>query len=165
MALGGSRLRSRLRRQLRRIAAASRSDIVLPDGVDGYVHLETALLRPEGLYVLEILEGEGRLMGGERLAEWTLTGRRRFVFPNPLAALQRKVDAARLAAGAAPLVGLLVIAEEMVMPRVRPRDTLTLKELLARLPALSSDAAVPPDYAEAWSRLEAAPRSEGSAPV
>lgn len=137
-----------------------RSDFVLPDGVEGYVHVELALLRPEGLYVLETLEGEGRLMAGERLPEWTLTGKRRFSFPNPLPPLERKLGAARIAAGRVPFTGLLVLSDGLEVPlAILPDEMVTFAGLATRLPPLGSDAAVPPDYAEAWARLESAPDS------
>lgn len=156
-----SRLRARLRRRLRRIALAERDDFVIADGVDGYVHVEHALLRPEGVYVIDLLDGEGRLMAGERLSEWTLTGRRRFVFPNPLAALAGKVAAVRLITGAAPVTGVLVVGDGLMLPQFAPREMLPVGQLTARLPALPADAAVPPEIAEAWGRLAAAP--DGSA--
>lgn len=158
-----SRWQARLRRRLGRCAVAMRFDFVLPDGVDGYVHLELALLRPEGLYVLETLEGEGRLMAGERLPEWTLTGRRRFVFPNPLPPLEHKLAAARIAAGRVPFAGLLVLSDRLEVPlAVLPDEVVPFADLATRLPPLESDAAVPPDYAEAWARLENAPDSAPS---
>lgn len=152
----------RLRRRLHRLGIAHRADFVLPDGVDGYVHIEQALLRPEGLYVIDVLEGRGQLIAGERLAEWTLIGKRRFVFPNPLAALARKVTAARMVAGrAVPLAGYVVLADGLELPRAQPPAVVSLAGLRAALPALGSDAAVPPDYAEAWARLAAAPTHAG----
>lgn len=153
----------RLRHRLHRLGIAHRADFVLPDGVDGYVHIEQALLRPEGLYVLDVLEGRGQLIAGERLAEWTLVGKRRFVFPNPLATLARKVTAARMVAGqAVPFTGFVVLADGLEVPRGRPPGLLSLAELQRALPALRADAAVPPDYAEAWARLAAVPTHSGN---
>lgn len=150
--------RWRLRRRLHRLGIAQRADFVLPDGVDGYVHIEQALLRPEGLYLLDVLEGHGQLIAGERLAEWTLVGKRRFVFPNPLATLARKVTAARMVAGrAAPLTGYVVLAAGLQVPRGCPPAVVSFPELQRLLPGPRADAAVPPAYAEAWARLAGAP--------
>ncbi len=153
----------RLRHRLRKLALAHRSDFVLPDGVDGYVHLEHVLLRPEGLCVVDILEGSGRLIAGERLADWTLVGKHRFVFPNPLEALDRKITAVHLAAGRVPVAGLVVLAGGLQLARAQPPSVVSLAGLAERLPALPGDAAVAPEYAQAWERLVVAPNRAVSA--
>ena len=130
-------------------------DFVLRDGVDGFVHIEHVLLRPEGLYVLDHLEGDGRLVAGERLPEWTLVGkRRRFAFPNPLLQLDHKLTAVRLLAGQGPVMGYVVLADRLVVPRAQPDRVVGLAELAQRLPHLPSDAALAPAMAEAWSRIK-----------
>jgi len=146
-----------LHRRLHRIALETLSDFVLPDGVDGYVHVEYAILRPEGVCLLDVLEGSGRLIAGERLAEWTLMGKRRFPFPNPLRPLNRKVTAVRLAMGRVPVSGLVVLGDGLEVPRAQPESVVSLDGLVSRFPPLRGDAAVPPAYAEAWARLADAP--------
>lgn len=137
-------------------------DFVLRDGVDGYVHIENVLLRPEGLFVLDELEGTGRLIAGERLPEWTLVGkRRRFVFPNPLRRLADKLTAMRLIAGRVPVHGFIVLADGLKVPRAQPEQVVGLSELARRLPHLPSDAALAPATAEAWSRIREAAASPG----
>lgn len=130
---------------------------MLPDGVDGYVHIEHAFLRPEGVYLLDVLDGNGQLIAGERLATWKLMGKRRFAFPNPLHPLDRKITAVRLALGRVPVAGLVVLTDGLEVPRAQPDSVVSLASLVSRLPPLAGDAAVPPDYAEAWARLAAAP--------
>ncbi|MGH8427552.1 MAG: hypothetical protein ACRES7_06160 [Gammaproteobacteria bacterium] len=152
-------MRSRLRRFLRKNAIASCSSLVLADGVEGFVHVETALLRPEGIYLLETLEGEGRLIAGERLAEWTLSGKRRFIFPNPLSVLEHKIAAARLAAGTVPLEGFLVIDDRLEFQLTCPKGILTFAQLVEQLPPLEPDMPVRAGCSEAWIRLQAAPRA------
>ncbi|HEX5313423.1 MAG TPA: hypothetical protein VFX38_00745 [Gammaproteobacteria bacterium] len=149
-------LRSRLRRFLRDAACASRSSLVIPDGMDGFVHVATAFVRPDGIYLLETLEGEGRLTAGERLPEWALSGKRRFHFPNPLTALELKVAAARLIAGAIPLQGFLVLDDRLELPLACPPDVVVFAQLAERLPPLAADARPLPAYLEAWARFEAA---------
>ena len=143
------------RRRIRRMSLDVCNDFVLRDGVDGFVHIDHILLRPEGLYVLDHLEGDGRLVAGERLPEWTLVGkRRRFVFPNPLRQLDHKLTAVRLLAGQGTVSGYVVMADRLVVPRAQPDRVVALAELANRLPHLPSDAALTPEMAEAWGRIK-----------
>lgn len=147
----------RWQRRIRHLALDTCHDFVLPDGVEGYVHIEYVLLRPEGLYVIDRLEGAGRLIAGDRLPEWSLMGkRRRFTFPNPLHLLDRKSAAVRLLAGRVPIHGLVVLADGLVVPRAQPERVASLPELGQQLHRLPGDAAVAPDIAEAWGRLKTA---------
>ncbi len=145
----------RWRRRLRRMSLDVCSDFVLRDGVDGFVHIDHVLLRPEGFYVLDHLDGDGRLIAGERLPEWTLVGkRRRFVFPNPLLQLDHKRTAIQLLAGQGAVMGYVVLADRLVVPRAQPDRVVSLAELAQRLPHLPSDAALSPALAEAWGRIK-----------
>lgn len=150
--------RWRLHHCLRRVAVAHHGDLVLPDGVDGWVHVPWTLLRPEGLYVLEVLEGAGLLIAGDVLPEWTLVGKRRFVFPSPLPELERKQAAVRLIVGKVPVAGFLVMNDGLRLARSRPRDVVSLAELTERLGPLGPGSAVRPDYAQSWQRLLGASR-------
>ncbi|MGH8224553.1 MAG: hypothetical protein ACRER1_00160 [Gammaproteobacteria bacterium] len=151
--------RWQLHRCLQRVAAVHRDNLVLPDGLDGWVHIAWTLLRPEGLYVLEVLEGEGQLIAGDMLPEWSLVGkRRRFVFPSPLPELERKLAAVRLIAGNVPIAGFLVMHDGLKLARSHPRAVVSLAELSERLSPLGPGSAVRPDYAQSWQRLLAASR-------
>lgn len=142
------------RRRLRHMALELCNDFVVRDGVEGYVHIEHVLLRPEGFFVLDRLEGSGRLVAGERLPEWTLVGkRRRFTFPNPLQRLEHKLTAVRLLAGRVPVRGFIVLTDGLEVPRAQPEGVVSLAELSRRLPRLPADAALAPATAEAWSRI------------
>ncbi len=154
--------RWRLHRCLHRVAVAHRDDLVLPDGLDGWVHVSWALLRPEGLYVLEILEGEGQLIASDVLPEWTLVSRRRFVFPSPLPELERKQAAVRLIVGAVPIAGFLVMHDGLSLARSHPRAVVSLGELSERLSPLGPGSAMRPDYAQAWQRLLSASRPDSA---
>lgn len=150
----------RWRHRLRRVSLDMCDDFVLRDGVDGFVHIEHVLLRPEGFYVFDRLEGEGRLVAGERLPEWTLVGkRRRFTFPNPLQKLEHKLTALRLLAGQNPVWGYVVLSERLVVPRAQPDLVIGIAGLAGFLQHLPGDAALSPEMAEAWSRIKDAATS------
>lgn len=146
----------KLRRRLQKSAAACRGDIVLPDGMDGWVHVEWLLLRRDGIHVLETLEGAGQLIAGDNLPDWTLVGRRRFVFPNPLPELDRKQAAVHLLVNKIPVHGCVVMGDQLKLARAHPRNVVAFNELPQRLKPLGAGSAVPPNYVQAWDRLLAA---------
>ncbi|MGH8161812.1 MAG: hypothetical protein ACRESR_06670, partial [Gammaproteobacteria bacterium] len=153
----GKLWRWRLARTLGRIAVARRENLVIPDGLDGSIQLRCALLRPDGLYVVDILEGSGQLIAGDVLPEWTeVMNRGRFRFPNPLPALQREQAAVQLLAGRAPVAGLLLLQDGLRLARAKPRAIVSLAELVGQLPALGANSAVRTDCRQAWDRLIAA---------
>ncbi|GEM_PF-1658602 len=158
------RWHARLRRTLRKSAVEVRANLVLEDGLEGFVHLDWLLLRPEGLYLIDILEGEGALLAGDNLREWTLLGKRRFVFPNPVQGMASKLAAVRRSGAGQPAKTLLVLSNGLDLPRVRPSIAVDLATLEKRLPPLPGDAAVTPDLARGWARLIEASAKAGQVP-
>jgi len=153
----------RWRHRVRRLALDTCNDFVLPDGVESFVHIEHVLLRPEGFYVLDLLEGAGRLIAGERLPEWSLMGkRRRFTFPNPLLLLEHKLTAVRLFSGQVPVHGYVVLADGLVVPRAQPERVISFGGLGQQLPYPSGHDAVAPANAEAWARIKAAAKKSAA---
>src|SRR5690606_27488112 len=79
------RRRQSLEVLLGRIAWRQLADVVIPDDVDGEIHLDLALLTARGILVLEVRRAAGTLFWGEQLERWTvLDGARRKVIDNPL---------------------------------------------------------------------------------
>lgn len=152
--------RLRLRRSLRRISVARSESRVLPEEFGEWVHIEWLLLRPDGIQLLETLEGAGRLIAGDLLPEWTQVNAQRFVFPNPLPNLERKLAAVREQAGKVPVSCLLVLSDGLEFARARPRNVILQAELGEILPPLASHSSIPAACAEAWNRLLAASRPE-----
>jgi hypothetical protein len=143
--------RWRLRRTLRRLATETRRDLMLPDGFGGEVHVAWVLLRADGFHVLDTLEGAGQLIAGDLLPEWTLVNRRRFLFPNPLPALERERTAVTLLAGDVAVTSLLVLQDGLALARARPRNVVSLAELVEHLG--STDAAPKSNVMQAWQHV------------
>lgn len=69
-------------------------DIVLPDGVDGWVFIDYLLLLPNGVVVLDIHNSEGHLFGGKSVNQWSqVVNHRTYKFINPLYANQIQCQA------------------------------------------------------------------------
>ena len=69
-------------------------DIVLPDGVDGWVFIDYLLLLPNGVAVLDIHNSEGHLFGGKSVDQWSqVVSHKTYKFTNPLYANQIQCQA------------------------------------------------------------------------
>lgn len=69
-------------------------DIVLPDGVDGWIFIDYLLLVPNGVVVLDIHNSEGHLFGGESVDQWSqVVSHKTYKFANPLYANQTRCQA------------------------------------------------------------------------
>ncbi len=115
---------------LRRIGRERLTDVVIPDGVDGEIHLEHLVLTDRGILVLELRNAAGALFAGERLDEWrVIDGARRFTFRNPLPPLEARVRSVALLADGAPVVGRVAIIGQVSFAGGRPDRVTTLSEL------------------------------------
>ena len=69
-------LRGRARRALvariESVSGAHISDVLLPDGNDGWFHLDFVLLTAGGLVVLDLRDVPGLVFGSEQMNEWTV---------------------------------------------------------------------------------------------
>ena len=117
-------------RVISRISAHQLSDIVLPDGMDGEIHLDHLLLTEKGLLVLDLRNVSGLVFAGEQMDDWTvLHDNRRFTFRNPLNPLAARVHAVRDLAGNVPVSGRIVFVGNVEFPGGHIDAVLTLKEL------------------------------------
>lgn len=146
------------RRLLARASTDMVTNLVLPDGVEGYVHVDYVLLQPDSLVVLEFMDGEGKIFAGEKVQEWALLGRRRFSLPNPLQALKRKTLAVQGVAGTVLPKSWLVVAKEVQFPRGRPTSVVYEHELGQVLKPSGDLDMIPFQLSQGWDRLRAIAR-------
>jgi hypothetical protein len=124
------RWRAHPSRVITRISAHQLSDIVLPDGMDGEIHLDHLLLTVKGLLVLDVRNVDGLVFAGEQMDDWTvLHDNRRFTFRNPLNPLAARVHAVRDLAGDVPVSGKIVFVGDVRFPGGHIDNVLTLTEL------------------------------------
>lgn len=145
-----------LNRLLRAHAHSVLADVVIPDGVDGYIHLDYLLLTPTGLRVVDTLNVQGVVFGAPRMDEWTvMQGHKRHSFRNPLYGLQDRVAAVRSLAIDVEVEGAVVFCRGAHFPKGLPEGTLEYHDLSS----LKSDAAVADNLLDAWKKIEVAVRS------
>jgi len=134
-------------------------DVLLPDGMGGQIQIEHLLLTGKGLIVIDVKAFDGAIFAGERMAEWTVIGKKgRFTFPNPLGTLYDRVAALRQIVRDVPVAGFVLFGGGADFSKGRPRDVLLPADLLARYPR--------PDHADLerllvafaphWDRVKAA---------
>jgi hypothetical protein len=152
------RRRQGLEYLLRKIAWQQLTDVVIPDDVDGEIHLDLALLTPRGILVLEIRRAAGTLFWGEQLERWTvLDGARRKVIDNPLPGMRARRHAVHALAPRVPVDGRVLFVGPVQISGDNPPGVVLQSELLAEFPARGRTR--PPDaLREAWDALRAAAR-------
>src|SRR4029450_10121913 len=76
--------RRRLLSTVKAISADYLDDIIIPDGLDGHIHLDLVLLTGHGILVLDGKEHGGSVFAGRNMEQWTvMDGPKRISVRNP----------------------------------------------------------------------------------
>lgn len=143
---------------LGRIAWERLEDVVIPDDVDGEIHLDLALLTPRGILVLEVRRLTGTLFWGDQLESWTvLDGARRTVLRNPLPGMQARRHAVHALAPRVPVDGRVLMFGPVEISGERPPGVLLAEDLVTAFPARDRQGPGP-ELRAAWEALKAASR-------
>jgi hypothetical protein len=148
--------RKQLLARLDRIAYESAHQVLVPDGMGGYIHIDHLLLTPRGLLVLDTRRVPGLIFGGDQMSDWTVIGRRRFTFDNPQPALYDRLAAVKALAGEFPVEGRLLFSNIGKFTKGMPKYVMMLDGIEVEFPqvdrSLKGSAALEP-FAEVWSRV------------
>ena len=152
------RRRRRLREpdaRLRMVADDLLANFLLPDGDDGEIHIELAVLTPDGVLVVDVKRVKGHVFGSDAMQDWTVIGeRRRFTFANPQPALLDRIAAVSRLLPQVPVDGFVVFTAGADFSKGLPAQTLLLDDLIARLAERRRDnGQVPEDYRSGWEQL------------
>jgi len=135
----------RMRTQKALVAAVTASasdhlrDVLVPDGMGGYFHVDFLLLTPRGILVIDLRDVRGNIFGGDQMTEWTvMDGAQRFTFTNPQGALYDRIAAVRAVAGEAPTEGRIVFTKRGKFPKGLPKWTLMVDTLRTEFPSAES---------------------------
>lgn len=116
--------------QIEAIAYDVLKDVLVPNGMGGYLHVPYLLLTERGLLVIDLLDVPGAIFGGDQMIQWTAIGRkRRYTFTNPQHVLYDRMAAVKMLAGDVPVDGKLVFTLRGEFPKGRPRAVLRINEL------------------------------------
>src|SRR5271154_4745633 len=151
-----SRRRSLLTR-LGRIAFEAAHQVLVPDGMGGFIHIDHLLLTPRGVLVLDTRRVAGLIFGGDQMSDWTVMGRsRRYTFDNPQPALYDRIAAVKALVGEVPVEGRLLFSNVGKFTKGIPKWVLMLDGIEVQFPAVDQGMKASPavaQYADSWRRL------------
>jgi hypothetical protein len=153
-----SRRRALLTR-LGRIAFEGAHQVLVPDGMGGFIHIDHLLLTPRGVLVLDTRRVAGLIFGGDQMSDWTVMGRsRRYTFDNPQPALYDRIAAVKALVGDVPVEGRLLFSNVGKFTKGIPKWVLMLDGIEVQFPIVDQGMKASPafaNYGEAWARLVA----------
>lgn len=142
---------------LRNAADRLMRDVVLPDGVGGHIGVDALLLRDGKLYLLLLRHADGAVFAGSKMEQWSAVGRRRFVFRNPLHALQDRAIALRALAPELNIVPRVLFTGKCHFPKGCPTEVELFEDFARPLRRKKKPAVVLDTEIEAaWTKLCAA---------
>ncbi|MDB6098364.1 MAG: hypothetical protein QOK23_1781 [Gammaproteobacteria bacterium] len=149
--------RKSLLARLERIAAAAAHQVLVPDGMGGFIHIDHILLTPRGIVILDTRRVPGLIFGGDQMSDWTVMGRgHRYTFDNPQPALYDRIAAVKALVGEVPVEGRLLFSNVGKFTKGIPKWVVMLDGMEVEFPVVdrtSPSLAGTEEYAEVWSRL------------
>jgi len=151
--------RKSLLARLERVAMAAAHQVLVPDGMGGFIHIDHVLLTPRGILVLDTRRVTGLIFGGDQMSDWTVMGRgHRYTFDNPQPALYDRIAAVKAAVGEVPVEGRLLFSNVGKFTKGIPKWVVMLDGIEVEFPVVDRGGAAfenSEQYAEGWSRLVA----------
>ncbi len=158
-AYGAYQRRSRrkaLLARLERVGYRAVHQVLVPDGMGGFIHIDHLLLTPRGILLLDTRRVAGLIFGGDQMSDWTVMGRRRFTFDNPQPALFDRIAAVKALVGDVPVEGRLLFSNLGRFTKGKPKYVMMLDGIEVEFPSVDRDQTEFPEhaaYTEAWDRL------------
>jgi hypothetical protein len=147
--------RKSLLARLERVALAAAHQVLVPDGMGGFIHIDHILLTPRGILVLDTRRVTGLIFGGDQMSDWTVMGRgHRYTFDNPQPALYDRIAAVKTLVGDVPVEGRLLFSNVGKFTKGIPKWVVMLDGIEMEFPVV--DRGVNPDseqHTDTWSRL------------
>ena len=142
--------------RLKQAGIESLSNILIPNGEGGEIHVEHVLLTRTGVVVVEIKDVEGNVFGSDSMQDWTVISEtRRFTFSNPQSAFYDRVAAVRRLLPDVPVRGYIAFSHKAQFTKGMPSNVIAFEGLLEELhdetKSTAADA-VEPFYPQ-WTRL------------
>jgi hypothetical protein len=151
--------RKSLLARLERIASAAAHQVLVPDGMGGFIHIDHILLTPRGIVILDTRRVPGLIFGGDQMSDWTVMGRsHRYTFDNPQPALYDRIAAVKALVGEVPVEGRLLFSNVGKFTKGIPKWVVMLDGMEVEFPVVDRSSPSLPDpdhHAEDWSRLVA----------
>jgi hypothetical protein len=142
--------------RLRRACREMLSQVFIPDGEGGQIHIEYLLLCPRGIVVINIKDVSGNVFGSDAMREWAIiTGPRRHGMRNPQDGLFDRLAAVRRLAPTLPVHGYIAFTATANFSKGVPTHVVMLDELIAELTAEAAKTNTAYDaYLPGWETLK-----------
>lgn len=141
-------------RAIRTVGHDALKHLSVPDGMDGFIHVDCLVLTANGLVILDVRDIEGVIFGGAMMQEWVAMNKsRRDSFRNPLETLHDRVAAVRMHAGPVPVRGFVVFTNRGRFEKGMPAETLMVNELVAELGKADAND-YPQAFQPAWNKFK-----------
>ncbi len=150
------RARTVVDRMLGKVSYRLLRHVLIPDGMDGMIHLDYLLLTPDGLMVVDLKEVRGAIFGAEKMDEWAvINGSKRFTFRNPLGPLQERMAALRGLLPGIRIDGVVLVTGLAEFPKGTPPDVVPVQGLAdsKRFTTVAGAMDPPPVFLDAWKRV------------
>jgi hypothetical protein len=144
--------------RLERIAFQAVHQVLVPDGMGGFIHIDHLLLTPRCVLVLDTRRVAGLIFGGDQMSDWTVMGRRRYTFDNPQPALYDRIAAVKALVGDVPVEGRLLFSNVGKFTKGIPKYVLMLDGIEVQFPTVERSIQAAPafgKFTEAWNKLVA----------
>ncbi|HZE42292.1 MAG TPA: nuclease-related domain-containing protein [Steroidobacteraceae bacterium] len=149
--------RKSLLARLDRVALAAAHQVLVPDGMGGFIHIDHVLLTLRGILVLDTRRVTGLIFGGDQMSDWTVMGRgHRYTFDNPQPALYDRIAAVKAVVGDVPVEGRLLFSNVGKFTKGIPKWVVMLDGIEVEFPVVDRGSQALQDsdqYADAWRRL------------
>ena len=151
--------RKALLARLDRVAFEAAHQVLVPDGMGGFIHIDHLLLTPRGVLVLDTRRVAGLIFGGDQMSDWTVMGRgHRYTFDNPQPALYDRIAAVKALVGDTPVEGRLLFSNAGKFTKGIPKWVLMLDGIEVEFPVVDRGVKSSPEFAgfaQEWSQLVA----------
>jgi hypothetical protein len=143
--------------RLERVASAAAHQVLVPDGMGGFIHIDHLLLTPRGILVLDTRRVAGLIFGGDQMSDWTVMGRgHRYTFDNPQPALYDRIAAVKAIVGEVPVEGRLLFSNVGKFTKGIPKWVVMLDGIEVEFPVVERGTLIfeaSEQYQEGWNRL------------
>jgi len=143
----------RLRRAIKRLGAASMSNVVLSDGMEGHVFIEHLVLTPAKVLVVSVRRYPGAIFAADNMDMWAqVTDGGSYKFPNPLHEIQSATSAVKTHMPDVAVDGIILFGRDSTFPKGKPDGVMHVSEI-AKRPDPDANSAVSEPVQKAWERL------------
>ncbi len=145
---------NKIKKIIKEIGAKYIQNASLPDGVDGFIFIDFLLLTPTGILVVDVLNLNGFLFGGDAVDEWTqMIGHKSYKFNNPLPINQQHILAVSAQVGDVPVYGRVVFTSLGNFPKGIPDGVSPANNFQKDVNISVTETVIPELYLKAWNDL------------